>query len=305
MCFYHRRVKHKLEQLNNSKTDDESIDIKHELGFILGNKVATHLQITPAQRDTRDPQGNRMWYKDWEEKMAERKYIIQAKLFTGPIKYMINKEVMDWLEGPGKSQDKQVINNSGGVLLTKPFVGKDTTHDGVSLKGFPVLLGFLDGVKETMGWMAKRYVDFTVVTTPKEILRRTTQYRKAKKTNKPNDAGFHFDVNIERMNFEEIDSPEKPVSLYFPIGDEIKIVHRPPGGRRGVQNPKDKLLTVRDNGMMFFDSPTFFHRSATEHYSNSDSPPPRVNIMLHGIDSLKEDYKISPSKNQHSKKRKY
>jgi hypothetical protein len=141
-----------------------------------------------------------------------------------------------------------------------------------------MISGFIDGLKEIMEWLPKKYSDVVLLSS----VEGTKDNHPCSKPPK-----FHRDLDIYELNSRR-DMACYPVTIYFGLdsGKSLHLFHEPRGGTRGSSNIQIKELKIDPGSVLVWDPARFSHASCP-HRPGSLMNPNRVNILLHGVDSLK------------------
>jgi hypothetical protein len=254
-------------------TPEEKTKASHMLGFLMGNNLAHKLLERSATKKVKNRFGKREKWLDWKSELEEVSYVVVCHALRPDLLSMIAKELRR--KGVGEKLDP----TAGFPVVTAGFVheGVIATADGVSLENCPVLSGFLDGLKETMGWLKKFATD--------------VYFMRPRKASLPQQEGvdivkgveYHTDIESSTVSSAKPGDEAWPFTLYLCLEKEktATILHdpdqKPASGRGIVALPK--VLEVPPGAVLLWDTVRFHHHKNV----NDATPPQRCNILLHGL----------------------
>jgi hypothetical protein len=163
-----------------------------ELGVFMGKYLAEQLK----ERDPLD-NSNRNKRLSFDQEYAKYRRVLQRRGLSDHSLRLIEVE----LNRTAERRKKERMTEFGGILQKDMIVegGVAAPQSGtIGIPGCPFLSGWIQGLKEGMGWKEKKYVDLSYFRTP----------LKSKKIQLPN-SRLHLDV--QDLPEEE----ETPISIYF------------------------------------------------------------------------------------------
>lgn len=259
----------------------KSNKLLHETGFLLGCRASQKLRAHKMLKDLRVGKNPRQYYKDWTEEFQDLDYIVVHKALDPHVLLSLTAELAVRRSRSVSDIPKFKGATGLGWLL---FGSAEANESGVNLPDSPILSGFLDGLKETMGWLEKYLLDVTLLESPEN-------------TPVGVSPGLNTDMERETMLIDDFDK-RWPIGIYFSL-DPLKPVYlkyKLWPGERG-RPPGIHTLKVPPLSIMFFDPVNFLHcTKERELVEGVPEPvlPMRVKMLLHGLPVQKKEHKTVP-----------
>jgi hypothetical protein len=253
--------------LKTVSDEGEVDDIQHEIGFCFGTLLADKLLKRSKSSEKKNPNGKRIKYATWETELKERSYILIPNILDKEFLKSIGEEVDAQIPLVPSNMNHHIFEST--VHRFGIVEGKIANRFGVLIPGCPMISGFVDGLKESMGWLQKKFIDYNIL--------HTTAVE-----NSNYEDHFHGDADESRVT----DKPRGerwPVSLYFALEDttNLYIKHNPERGERGRAPNPSKVMHIPAGSILLFDS-VFFRHALYPWKEGEPKPPRRLNIMVYG-----------------------
>lgn len=264
-------------------------DVAHEIGFLFGSWMANKLSSRTVRRDTKKkvelPDGSvkyrRLRYDNWEDEFKDLGFILLHDVFDEDGLTAIRSELFDRSRKKARQGDefKWETMFNGAVSRKYLFEQKASGRWGIKLDGCPVTSGFIDGLKEVMGWLERRYCDVAYI----KPFKNQAAIAAGKK-----DPELHVDMDTDELETTRWGCPEYPIVIFLNLdnGKMLKIWHQKLGGTRG-RHGSPYLMEVPPGAVLIWDPTKFKHATAAIMADPTYTDPPhRVNILLHGVGGL-------------------
>jgi predicted hydrocarbon binding protein len=259
---YRQCVRRRLEKLQREGRS-------RELGVEIGREVGRKLQRRNVLDNSNRVKRERLMFAEEFEKYS--RVLLRTAFGTKEIGW-IDEE----LDARADITKKERVEEFEGRLQKDMIVegASASTGGGIGIPGCPLISGFIEGLKEEMGWEKKKFVDISYLRTPNKA-----------KGMPP--ADLQLDV-VGLVG--DVDKEIAPIAIYFPTQQKEVFLHFQECGKKTGRPPKPRRFRVPAGAILFYDSTTIKH-ATWEWKKPMTRPPRRVNILLHGVAGLKYSLK--------------